>query len=317
LPYVSKTFPFPLIARCRQSGEWWYNRWRVEAKRTPPKTPGDFKRKYRSIKKPYEEWIGIPAPDSGIPPELIDAARTRIRKNKAPSKNGKRYWELSGNIVRCGECSYVMGTTSSGNTTNHYYYRCRSKYNVKSDCTSNRGVRADVLEREVWETVSSILMHPNLLRRGLKKMIESEKELMSTRPQEQIGRWAEQVERAKLKRSRYQDQEAEGLMTREELRTKVAELDEAMRLAEGEIEKLRCHEERVRAMEEAGEELIERYAKLIPEELQNLSPAERRRIYQTLQISISVPKDGEIKIKLPFPDEEDFCREKTLSCRSS
>ena len=148
-------------------------------------------------------------------------------------------------------------------------------------------------------------------------MIESEKELLSTRPQEQIGRWAEQIERASIKRSRYQDQEAEGLMTREELRTKLAELDEAIGMAEGEIEKLRSHEERIRTMEEAGEELIERYAKLIPEELQNLSPAERRRIYQTLQLSISVPKDGEIKIKLPFPDEEDFCREKTVSYRSS
>jgi hypothetical protein len=172
-------------------------------------------------------------------------------------------------------------------------------------------------QRGLWETVSSILMHPNLLRRGLKKMIESEKELLSTRPQEQIGRWAEQIERASIKRSRYQDQEAEGLMTREELRTKLAELDEAIGMAEGEIEKLRSHEERIRTMEEAGEELIERYAKLIPEELQNLSPAEKRRIYQTLQISISVPQDGEIKIKLPFPDEEDFCREKTVSYRSS
>ena len=148
-------------------------------------------------------------------------------------------------------------------------------------------------------------------------MIESEKELLSTRPQEQIGRWAEQIERASIKRSRYQDQEAEGLMTREELRTKLAELDEAIGMAEGEIEKLRSHEGRIRTMEEAGEELIERYAKLIPEELQNLSPAEKRRIYQTLQISISVPQDGEIKIKLPFPDEEDFCREKTVSYRSS
>ena len=171
-------------------------------------------------------------------------------------------------------------------------------------------------QRDVWETVSSILMHPNLLR-GLKKMIESEKELLSTRPQEQIGRWAEQIERASIKRSRYQDQEAEGLMTREELRTKLAELDEAIGMVEGEIEKLRSHEERIRTMEEAGEELIERYAKLIPEELQNLPPAEKRRIYQTLQISILVPQDGEIKIKLPFPDEEDFCREKTVSYRSS
>ncbi len=68
-------------------------------------------------------------------------------------------------------------------------------------------------------------------------------------------------------------------------------------------------------MQEAGEELIERYAMLIPEELEDLSPAERRRIYQMLQVSISVPKEGEIRIKLPFfLDEEDFCREKTVTC---
>ena len=146
-------------------------------------------------------------------------------------------------------------------------------------------------------------------------MVESEKELLSTRPQEQIARWAEQVERVRIKRSRYQDQEAEGLMTREELRTKLGELEGALRVAETEIEKLRCHEERIQAMEEAGEELIERYAKLIPEELQILSPVERRRVYQTLQVAISVPKEGEIRIKLPLlSGEEDFCREKTTSC---
>ncbi len=106
-------------------------------------------------------------------------------------------------------------------------------------------------------------------------------------------------------------------MTREELRSKLAELDETIRLAEAEMEKLRHHEERIRVMEEAGEELIERYARLIPEELDDLSPAKRRRIYQMLQVIVMVPKEGEIRIKLPFlPDEEDFCREKTVSCYS-
>jgi hypothetical protein len=42
-----------------------------------------------------------------------------------------------------------MGTPSSGTPSNDYfYYRCRSKYNVKSGCTNGRGVRADALERE-------------------------------------------------------------------------------------------------------------------------------------------------------------------------
>jgi hypothetical protein len=68
-------------------------------------------------------------------------------------------------------------------------------------------------------------------------------------------------------------------------------------------------------MKGAGEEFIERYAKLVPEELQNLSPAERGRIYQTLQVTISVPKEGEIRVNLPFlPEEDNFCREKTAYC---
>jgi site-specific DNA recombinase len=300
----------------KRYGIWWYNRRRFEPKRTPPKTAGDFKRKYRPIDKPREEWIGVPVPDSGIPPELVDAARTRIGKNKAPSKNGRRFWELSGNVVRCAECGYVMGSTSSGTPTNdYYYYRCRSKYNVKSNCTNGRGVRADILEKDVWETVASVLIHPDLLRAGLQKMVESERKLLATEPAKQIARWAEQVERAKIKRSRYQDQEAEGLMTREELRAKLAMLDETVTLAEAEIEKLKRHDERILAIEKSGKELLERYAKLVPAEIEILSPAERRHIYQLLRVEVSVPKEGEIKVKLPFsPHEEEFCREEIAYC---
>ena len=218
--------------------------------------------------------------------------------------------------MRCAECGYIMGTTSSGTPTNdYYYYRCRSRHNVKSGCTNGRGVRADELEREAWEAVSSLLLRPELLRAGLKQMIESKRELLATKPEEQNACWGEQLERAKIKRSRYQDQEAEGLMTREELRAKLAEVDETVDLAEAEIEKLRHHEESIRAIERSGEELLERYAKLVPKELEILSPAERRHIHQVLQVSISVPKEGEIGIKLPFlVDEGAFCREETASC---
>lgn len=296
-------------------GIWWYNRRRFEPKRTPPKTPGDFKRKYKPIEKPREEWIGIPVPDSGIPPETVDAARARMGKNRPPSKNGKRFWELSGGVVHCSECGYIMGTTSSGTPTNdYYYYRCRSRYNVKSTCDNGRGVRADALEQEAWEAVSSALRHPARLRAGLKKMIESERWTLASRPEKQIARWSEQIEKAQKKRSRYQDQEAEGLMTREELRTKLVDLDEGVRTAKTEIEKLWRQEEHIRALEKNSEELLERYAKLVPGELEKLSPAEKQYIFQIMQVEIWVPKDGDIKIKLPFlPDEAGFCREKTAS----
>ncbi len=77
---------------------------------------------------------------------------------------------------------------------------------------------------------------------------ESKRELLATKPEEQIACWGKQLEKANIKRSRYQAQETEGLMTRQELRAKLAELDETVALAEAEIEKLRHHEKSIKAM---------------------------------------------------------------------
>ena len=299
----------------KRYGIWWYNRRRFEPKRTPPKTPGDFKRKYKPIDKPRSEWIGVPVPDSGIRTELVDAARAMMGRNRAPSQNGRRYWELSGGIVRCAECGYLMGTTSSGAPSNDYfYYRCRSKYNVKSGCVNGRGVRADALEREIWEAVSAALRRPERLRAGLEKLIESKRGQLVTKPDEQIARWAAEVQKARAKRARYQDQEAEGLMTREELRAKLVRLDETVKLAETEIETLMNHEEGLRKLQRDGEELMERYSRLVPQELEDLSSAERRHVHQLLRIEVWVPKEGEIRLRLPFaPEEGEFRSEKLAS----
>ena len=121
------------------------------------------------------------------------------------------------------------------------------RHNVKSGCTNGRGVRADILARGLGGGLS-LLLRPELLRAGLKQIIESKRELLATKPEEQIACWGEQLEKANIKRSRYQAQEAEGLMTRQELRAKLAELDETVDLAEAEIEKLRHHEKSIKAM---------------------------------------------------------------------
>ena len=170
------------------------------------------------------------------------------------------------------------------------------------------------MERVAWEAVSSALLHPDRLRAGLEKMIESRRESLATKPDEQIARWAAEVQEAKAKRARYQDQEAEGLMTREELRTKLSKLDETMELAEAEIDNLRGHEEAFRELQRGGEELLERYARLVPEALEDLSAAERRHIHQLLRIEVRVPCEGEIGIRLPFvPEGGEFCLEKLAS----
>jgi site-specific DNA recombinase len=87
-------------------GVWWYNRNRITRKLFAEDGLGE--RYYRHVTKTTEkdksEWIAVPVPDSGIPREWVDAAREAVRNNKKPSSAGRRYWELSGGVFRCGGC---------------------------------------------------------------------------------------------------------------------------------------------------------------------------------------------------------------------
>ena len=65
----------------------------------------DGKKTYPRIKKsldvPREEWVGVPVPDSGIPREWVLAARQAIENYEKTSNCGRRFWELTGGVLRC------------------------------------------------------------------------------------------------------------------------------------------------------------------------------------------------------------------------
>jgi len=60
-----------------------------------------FPRIKKSVDVPREEWIGVPVPDSGIPREWVLAAREAIKNNEKVSNCGRRFWELTGGVLRC------------------------------------------------------------------------------------------------------------------------------------------------------------------------------------------------------------------------
>jgi len=68
-----------------------------------------YKKKVVTEHRPKEEWIGVPVPDSGIPPEMVARARENLEGNvKSVSKNDGRIWELSGGTAMCAECGRHM-----------------------------------------------------------------------------------------------------------------------------------------------------------------------------------------------------------------
>jgi site-specific DNA recombinase len=136
-----------------------------------------YRKQHKSVARPEEEWVYVPVPDSGVPREWVDAARDAIRDNRKHSNTGRRFWELSGGLLRCGECSRAMHPHTTVRTNKRFfYYCCKAKYKKGVDyCMASRTHHAEKLEALVWSEVCAYLQKSERLRADLDHKIEMEK----------------------------------------------------------------------------------------------------------------------------------------------
>jgi hypothetical protein len=292
----------------RSYGLWWLNR--VGHKVRQVSEPSEDGRRYRKThdwyQKPKEEWIAVPVPDSGIPRALIEAARAAIESNRVPARAGRRrFWELTGGIARCGECGWTMcathaTTTKKGRTYAYDYYRSnRDRHGLEAGVNSHK-LRADKLEPEVWAFVSNLLKNPDLLQAGLERLIEDKRKAARGNPTREAEVWAKKLSEVERRRSAYQDQQAEGLITVDELRTKLAALEESRAVARRELAALKERRERIEDLERDADALLEHYASMVPEALDDLTPEERHRVYKMMRLSVIMYADGLVEVAGAF-----------------
>ena len=98
------------------------------------------------------------------------------------------------------------------------------------------------------------------------------------------------------KRSAYQDQQAEGLITLDELRTKLSDLEETRSVALAELEALRSRREQIERLEDDAHVLLKHFAWMVPETLDNLTSEERHSIYRMLRLKAVVSADGSVEV---------------------
>jgi site-specific DNA recombinase len=119
--------------------------------------------------RPKEEWVEIPnATPPVISEDVFNAAQERLQKNKeSASRNVKRAYLLRG-LVKCRACgrNYV-GTTHVRRSGNRVYqgsyYRCGARNSLSPVRCNNQRLRADYLDRAVWEQVESLLANPEII----------------------------------------------------------------------------------------------------------------------------------------------------------
>src|SRR5215212_7438572 len=119
-------------------------------------------------------------------------------------------------------------------------------------------------------------------------MLEHERAGFHGDPEREAKVWLEKLADAERKRSSFQDMAAEELITFDELRTKLATLED--------------RRTRIKDLEQDAATLLESYAGMVPEALGNLDAKERNHVYKVLRLKVSAYHDGTLEVNGTFGD---------------
>ena len=144
-------------------GIYWYGRTRMR------RNYGRGRTKYTVEHNPSEEWIAIPVPDSGVPPEWVLAVRERVANNVRWSPNTSPMVRLRGRI-RCA-CGYAMTNIKSDGRR---YYVC-SQHRKRGPCEHVRFHRLGETEERVERFVLGLIENPEVLREKVMEQAERER----------------------------------------------------------------------------------------------------------------------------------------------
>jgi site-specific DNA recombinase len=279
----------------KEYGVQWYNRDKVTV-RTVSEADGNGGRAYRKRKtqkrRPKQEWLAIPVP-AYLPRDLVDRARAQMDANKgAERKHLAREWELRG-LMRCSCGSKMQTKTTRPLGYTYHYYLCVKRRELRKMCScTQKALRASEVEPVVWAFVSGLLKDPERVRAGMDRLIEQERQASSAEPEREAEVWAGKLEECARLRAAYQDQQAAGLMTLEELAAKLEAIEDTRRIAERELAAIGDSLKRAEELEADRDALLESYAEMVPAALDELSGAERNRVYRMLRLEVTPSGEG-------------------------
>jgi site-specific DNA recombinase len=280
----------------KQYGICWFNRQKTSV-RTVSEPDGNGGRRYRKRKttriRPKEEWIAVPVP-AFLSRSLVDLARTTMESNKgAERKYLAREWELRG-IMRCS-CGSTMGThtTQPRGGRVYHYYKCKRRSRLgKTGSCRQKALRPTEVEPAVWNFVSELLKDPEKIKAGMERIIDAEAAMGRGDPERESEAWAEKLEECARLRSAYQQQQAAGLMTLEELGSMLKDLEETRKLAEAEIAGAAARKNRMEELERDRDDLLSYMSDAVTEGLESLSGEERNRLYRMLRLEVRPFSEG-------------------------
>jgi hypothetical protein len=106
---------------------------------------------------------------------------------------------------------------------------------------------------------------------------------------------------------------ANDLITFDELRARLVELDNTRSVAERELQALRSQKERIGELEADRDALLDSLTGMAPDALDSLAPEERHQFYKMLKVGVTVSLDSTLEVSGAFGDGFAMCNLETGS----
>lgn len=261
----------------------------------------------KNERRPPEEWIRIPVP-AIVSEELYESAQRQLAENRRFALRNARAGErLVRGLVVCAQCRYAWYASANGQRTadgrlRYVYYRCAgrdpSRFNGKAVC-SNRPIRADDLDREVWQSVEEYLRDPARLVEEFRRRQES--------PTEEVSVWnarrdaaVRAVEKSRRTLGRLVEAYEAGVFTLDEVRDRLEGVRQRIQQNEAHLKQVEQNLAEFREWEEVVTQVSE-FAARVEKGLAELDGVERQKLVRLVVDRVEVgPDKVTIVHRVPF-----------------
>jgi hypothetical protein len=182
--------------------------------------------------------------------------------------------------------------TRKAHDKRYFYYACAKRREGRGVCPNRRSYRAEVLEAAVRRAVCGLLANRERVREGFDARLRRERSGTRGDPDAAEGALLRSLTKVDRTRSRYQEMTAKGLMTFDELRARLEELEGSREAVLQELEEIQRRRKSAQRLVRDGEALLESYAGPRPEFLEDLAAEERHRVYRMLELKVLVSAGG-------------------------
>jgi site-specific DNA recombinase len=254
---------------------------------------GDYRKRWHNEHRSPDQLLYAPVPDCELPRSVVEAARRNVKSRaRKPSGAAPRFWELSGGIARCAECGSVLSPhtviSGDGHKRENHYYSCRSRYNnTAKTCENRHSNRAEELEALVWEGVSETVSDEDAIR---EKFDSYAAHFRRSGSDERRAQLTAQLEKLEGRRSNLIDMAADGTITRDDLRARLAATEEESETIRRVLKAVSGDANLAREIEVLRDSLIEGTRMGYYQHIS--TPKERHDLYRRMGLRVEVDGDA-------------------------